>query len=283
MTQPRELDAVPALGPLFAKALIPTGDRGHVRIPGQPVMVRAVRSDLPRLAAYDRLCGFTVRDAVPPTWLHVLTFPLHVVLLSSPESSLRLAGVVHVSNSMRLFRPVQVGELLDIAVGTENLRSHRRGALVDLVGRVSVGDELVWQGTSTYLAPGAHVDGVPVETERPEFFPLTPIAQWVLPRGLGRDYRKVSGDPNPIHTHLLAARAFGFARPIIHGMWTHAKLLSSFEARLPQAYSVEVNFTKPIFLPGQVGAWWQQGADGWTAAVTTPDGSKPHLMMRLTS
>lgn len=277
----RELAAVPALGPLFAKALLPSFGRGPARIPGHTLRLNPVSQDLQRLAAYDQVCGFTVRDAVPPTWLHVLTFPLHVLLLSDPESTIRLAGVVHVSNQMQLHRPVRATETLDISVRVTNLRPHQRGALLDLVGEVRVGAELVWDGVSTYLAPGARVDGEPVVVERAAFTPITPIAHWRLPADLGRQYRGVSGDPNPIHTHLLAARAFGFARPLIHGMWTHARLLAAIEAKLPDRYRVEVSFTKPILLPAEVGAWWRSAGDRWDAAVTTIDGTKPHLIANI--
>jgi len=292
------LSSMPALGPLFAKALLPRVAKGPARVPGHTAVVTGIQPEPDRLADYDRVCGFTLRDHVPPTWLHVLTFPLHVHLLGGADSTIRLAGAVHVANRMRLHRPVGVTEVLDAAVRIENLRPHRRGAQLDVVGEVRVGDELVWDGVSTYLAPGATVEGAPDETVPtvstgskvstgstsdvgPE--PVRPIATWRLPADLGIDYRRVSGDPNPIHTSRLAARVFGFARPIAHGMWTHARLLAALEPRLPEAYTVEVSFARPILLPGTVGAWWHQDADGWTAAVTTRDGGKPYLLATVRS
>lgn len=283
----REVDllpAMPALGPLFAKALLPRVDSGLARVPHTTAMVVGIQPDPQRLADYDRVCGFALRDHVPPTWLHVLTFPLHVHLLGGPDSTIRLPGSVHVSNRMRLHRPVGGTEVLDAAVRIENLRPHRRGAQLDVISEIWVGDELVWEGVSTYLAPKALVDGAPDatvstgSTNDGALAPEHPIATWRLPADLGRDYRRVSGDPNPIHTSRLAARAFGFARPIVHGMWTHARLLAALEPRLPGAYTVEAAFARPILLPAEVGAWWQQDANGWLAAVTTPDGAKPYLV-----
>lgn len=282
MSEVRELTIMPSLGPLIAKALVPSFNRPTARIPSHTLSFRGLAQQLDRLADYDRVCGFTVRDVVSPTWLHVLTFPLHVQLLSDPDSTIRLAGVVHVSNRMRLHRPVTVAETLDLSVQVTNLRPHLRGALLDLVGEVRVGEELVWDGVSTYLAPGASIEGEPERSERAAFEPVAPIARWQLPADLGRQYRRVSGDPNPIHTHLLAAKAFGFARPLIHGMWTHARLLAAIEPRLTQRYTVAVNFTKPILLPATVGAWWHPNEDGWDAAVTTVDGTKPHLLATIT-
>ena len=277
------LRSLPSPGTLLAKALVPSLDRGPARIPSRTAMVIGVAQDPSRLADYDRVCGFRLRDEVPPTWLHVLTFPLHVHLLSGRDSTIRLAGAVHVSNVMRLHRPVGVTERLDLSVRVANLRPHKRGALLDLVGEVRVADELVWDGVSTYLASGASVPGTPEPGVRAEFEPETPIATWRLPADLGRDYRRVSGDPNPIHTNRVAARAFGFRRPIIHGMWAHARLLAALAARLPDTYSVGVAFRRPILLPATVAAWWRPDADGWKAAVTTPDGTKPYLMATITT
>ena len=277
----RELPELPSLAPLFAKALLPSLDRGPARIPDQAVLVRGVRQDLARLADYDRVCGFSLSEVVPPTWLHVLTFPLHIELLSGTASTVRLTGAIHVSNRMRLHRPVAVTEILDVSVRAASLRPHRRGALLDLVGEVRVGEALVWEGVSSYLAPGATVAGAPEQLPREEYLPATPTARWRLPADLGRQYRHVSGDPNPIHTSRLAARAFGFAAPIAHGMWTHARLLAALSPRLPDSYAIEVGFARPILLPGTVGARWRPDADGWVGAVTDPAGAKPYLTARI--
>ncbi len=276
------LAELPSLGTLFAKAVLPSLDRGPARIPGRTALVPGLAQDPARLADYNRVCGFPLRDQVPATWLHVLTFPLHVHLMSGAGSTVRLAGVVHVTNQMRLHRPVGFAELLDVSVRAENLRPHKRGGVFDLVGEVRVHEELVWDGVTTYLVPGADVPGEPEPAKRAPFEPQPPIAEWRLPATLGRDYRRVSNDPNPIHTSRLAARAFGFARPIIHGMWTHARWLAALGSRLPATYSVEVGFTRPILLPSTVGAWWRPDGAGWQGAVTTPDGSKPHLVATVT-
>jgi acyl dehydratase len=69
---------------------------------------------------------------------------------------------------------------------------------------------------------------------------------------LGRRYGSVSGDRNPIHMHALSARLFGFPQAIAHGMWTKARCLAALEARLPDAYTVDVSFRRPILLPSRV-------------------------------
>lgn len=274
------LASVPAMGPAFLRSLVPAG-RGPARISGRTVVVTGLAQDRERFAAYTRSCGFTLREHVPPTWLFVLSFPLQVHLLAASDGSLRLTGVVHAGNSMLLHRPIRLGERLEFRVRATNLRPHRRGALVDLLASALVEGEPVWDNTSTYLAPGASVPGEPAPAGHDPFEPVVPQARWRLPADLGRRYRAVSGDPNPIHTSRLAARAFGFARPIIHGMWTHARALAALEGRLPDRYLSEASFVRPILLPATVGFHHRRCDDGLRAAVTTADGSRPHLLLRI--
>ena len=46
--------------------------------------------DRDRLAAYDRVCGFPLRDALPATYPHILAFPLHLALMT--DSRLPVPG-----------------------------------------------------------------------------------------------------------------------------------------------------------------------------------------------
>ena len=288
---PVVLPELPRMGLAFWRGVAPKLPRPPA-VTSQEVVVPGYTPEVGRLARYARVCGFTLRDALPPTWLHVLTFPLHLHLLADPATTLPLAGLVHVSNRMRLHRPVLLTEQLELSCGIGNLRPHRRGALVDLTGRIHVGDDLVWEGVSTYLARGAaveqgtaspHSGGGRQGSFRHATDRDAAAAVWRLPADLGRRYAEVSGDPNPIHTSRLAAKVFGFPRPIAHGMWTHARVLAALENRLPAAYQVDVQFTKPILLPSTVGFAAAPGSDGWDAAVTTRDGAKPYLMAHIDS
>ncbi len=245
-------------------------------LPDRSVMVMDHRQDLARAAEYARVCGFSVRDEVPATWLHVQTFPLQMWLMGQPDFPFSLAGLVHVSNDMTLHRPVRADERLRLTVVAENVQPHKRGVTFDLKGTVHVGEELVWEGTSNYLSTKAKLRGLAPEAERLEMPSGEQSQLWRLPADLGRQYAKVSGDWNPIHLHPLTARIFGFPRPIIHGMWTHARSLAAFGGSLPERYRVQVQFTKPILLPGKVGFV----VDGEKFAVVDKEG-KPKLVGRL--
>lgn len=81
---------------------------------------------------------------------------------------------------------------------------------------------------------------------------VEPAVRWTLPGGLGRRYASVSGDRNPIHLSALTARPFGFRGAIAHGMWTAARCLAEVDHRLPEAYTLDIRFRRPVPVPSLV-------------------------------
>ena len=55
---------------------------GGGEIPDQALTLRDVAVDRDRLAAYDRVCGFGLSDTLPPTYPHMLAFPMHLALMT---------------------------------------------------------------------------------------------------------------------------------------------------------------------------------------------------------
>lgn len=298
------LDSTPSIPALFAKAVATSRGRPGAKgsLPQRRLMLTDVEQDVRRLADYAEVVGGTLADQLPATWLHVLTFPLQVHLMAAADFPLGLAGLVHVANSMTLHRPVGIDEEVTLSSSAADLRHHRSGTQVDLLGEARVGDEVVWTGRSTYLARGKRTSDSPRPTsddavgdqqnhsqnawetdETATKIGEAPSALWRLPAGLGRDYAAVSGDVNPIHLSSVTAKAFGFPRAIAHGMWTHARALAALESRLPSAYEVEVDFRKPVLLPSTVGFGSLQGAGQTDFRVASRDGSRVHLTGSLRS
>jgi hypothetical protein len=124
---------------------------------GDPTSLRELRTatvDREHVAAYAEVCGFPVRDTAPLTFPHVLAFPLHLALLSSPQFPFPAIGTVHIANSITARRPVAIGESLLIEVGTSAVRHHPKGRVVDFLASATAGGETVWESTSTYLRLG---------------------------------------------------------------------------------------------------------------------------------
>jgi acyl dehydratase len=230
-----------------------------------------VTVDRVQLADYNRVCGFRLSDTLPATYPHVLAFPLAFRLMSRRDFPFPVVGLVHVANRIELHRPIDAGEPLDLSVSAADLREHPRGRQLDVVATASVDGEVVWRDVSTYL----HREGRPSSGRRDDDnSPPAASARWPLTPRVGTDYARVSGDHNPIHTSRLGARLFGFARPIAHGMWSKARCLAALEGRLPDAYTVEVSFKLPVFLPSTVAF---SAAPEWTFALHNAKSGKPHL------
>ncbi|GAA4351701.1 MaoC family dehydratase [Angustibacter luteus] len=246
-----------------------------------------VRASGASLAAYSRVCGFTVDGRLPTTYLHVLTFPLQTALMGRPDFPLALPGLVHVENRLELRRPVGVDEALQLAVRAADLRPHSRGRQVDLLSEARVDGELVWRGRSTYLAKQAtSPPSQPAQHRARSTSAMTgpPDARWRLPADLGRRYAAVSGDHNPIHLNPLAAKAFGFPRTITHGMWSVARCVSSLAGWGPATGVVEVEFRRPVLLPSTVELRTTAADGGWDLQLSSRHrhGAEPTEHLRCT-
>jgi acyl dehydratase len=223
--------------------------RSAGELPDLELALAGVRVDPERLAAYTHVCALSLRDELPATYPHVLAFPLHLALMADTSFPFPAVGLVHLANRIVQHRPIELSEPLDLRVSTTPLQTHSRGHTFALVTQARVGEELVWEDHSTMLRRGEG-DGDGGTREQQALPPRGAV--WRLPGDLGRRYAAVSGDRNPIHMHALSAKAFGFPRAIAHGMWTKARCLAALEQRLPDAFSVEVEFRRPILLPGKV-------------------------------
>lgn len=235
-------------------------------------LTRSVAVDRAQLAAYDRVCGFRLTDALPATYPHVLAFPLAMELLTGPFP-LSPLGLVHVANRIELLRPVRADERLDLRVRATDMRPHDRGTQFDMRAEAAVDGETVWRGRSTYLRKEGKGGGGGGISEAP---PASAV--WRVPGDIGRRYARVSGDSNPIHLHPLTAKALGQPGAIAHGMWSKARCLAALENRLPDAYTVDVSFKRPVPLPSTVAfSATSTGAD-WDFALHSARDGRPHLV-----
>jgi hypothetical protein len=278
--------------PLFARAgvaMIPgssklpfigSGTRAE-ELPDLALVLEQVTVDRERLTDYDRVCKFPLRDQLPATYPHMLAFPLQLSLMTNPSFPFPALGLVHIANRIEQHRPILVLEELQIKTWATGLGPHPRGTQFQLRTEARVGEQLVWEETSTILKRGGgsgegagRRDGRD-QSEREQPLPVT--ATWRLSGDLGRRYASVSGDMNPIHIHPLSARLFGFPTAIVHGMWTKARCLAALDPRLPEKFVAEVQFKKPILLPATVEFAELGDSDGIKFAVRGAGKGTPHL------
>lgn len=264
-------DSLPRLGPTLVRAVL---QRRHPD--GQPEPARLTATDQAvnpeQLWRYQQLCGFPVSDLMPPTYPHLMAFPLMMARFARPDFPFPVLGLVHLRNQLRQHRPIGRSERLGFSVRLADRRVHPAGELIDLVTEASSGTEPVWQETSSYLhRSGTHAN------RRPEPAPVEATIGWDVPAGIGRRYAAISGDRNPIHLYRLTARPFGFHRPIAHGMWLLARTVAAFQGRLPAAFELTGQFQAPVLLPARVLLRSDRPSGQWDFSVHDARTGKPHL------
>jgi acyl dehydratase len=247
-------------------------------LPDRFIERRGIEVDREHLAAYDRVCGFRLRDQLPPTYPHIVAFPLAIELMTDTSFPFPVMGLVHIANRIEVVRPMTAAEPFDVRVWASNLSSHDRGTQFLIEAEASVSGEATWRSSSTYLHREKSRDGKSQSQSAPSSIKLSGgHAVWDVPGDIGRRYAAVSGDRNPIHLHPLSAKLFGMKAPIAHGMWTKARCLAALEGELSDTYAVDVRFKLPIFLPSRVNFDAAAFERGWEFSVTAAKDGKPHL------
>jgi len=267
----RTLESPPRILPLYARAaapLIPGASllpfvpgRGK-EVPDIELKLPGSRPDPDEVAAYARVCGFSLRDHLPPTYPHVLAFPLHMAVMADGSFPFGAVGLVHIENRIVQHRRIGFDEELQLRVRPTKLEPHPRGVTFTILTEAWTGRQKAWEEVSTMLRRGKGGErqsgadrqrsGRKEKDPSVEEAGFARSSEWRLGGDLGRRYAAVSGDRNPIHMHSLAAKPLGFPGAIAHGMWTKARCLAALENRLPDAFAVTVRFRKPILLPTRV-------------------------------
>jgi acyl dehydratase len=274
----RELSSPPRLTALYPRAVavpllrkLPVVGGGSRELSGTELVVRDVPVSLDHLSDYTELCGFERMDRLPPTYPHMIAFPLAMRIMTERAFPFSVLGLVHIENSITQHRPISPNERLTVRAHAEGLEPHDRGTQFTMAATAHVGDELVWESASVYLKRSGG-GGSSKSGERDEPAPVR--SHWKVPADIGRRYGAVSGDRNPIHISGLGAKLLGTPRPIAHGMWVKARCLAELETTLPDALTVEARFKLPLFIPAQVAFGVR---DGGGFEVRDASSGKPHL------
>ncbi|MDF1820222.1 MAG: MaoC/PaaZ C-terminal domain-containing protein [Alcanivoracaceae bacterium] len=275
----REMRNAPSMLPLFAKAVLRAGVKPgkNPQLPAIGARLSDVMLDAKHLAAYRKVCGFNSTGTLPITYPHMHAHPLFMSLLLDDSFPFPAMGLVHVRNRITQFRPINEREQLDVECTFGALDKVDAGYEFSILTQVSTGGEHVWESESFMLfRTGGGNKGK--KKSPPPAEPESNTSEWKVPGDIGRRYGAVSGDRNPIHLYPFTAKLFGFKRQIAHGMWSKARCLAELEPEFPkQAFSVDVQFKLPLFIPAKVKFKQEPANGGIDFKLLGADGIKPHL------
>lgn len=275
-----QFKTAPAMPALLLRAAVARKPKSFETVPNVSASLERLVINPSRLAKYNRVCGFNESNGVlPATYPHIAAFSLHMEMLLHKAFPFAPMGIVHLSNRITQLRPIKVSEVLSLHSKISASRDTDIGLEVDIDTEAYSGAERVWSELTTVLKRGKSRGG---KSKRSPLQSLPEQQSWELPANLGRQYAGVSGDYNPIHLFPASAKLLGFKRHIAHGMWSKARCLAALQDKLKaEAFSIEVDFKTPLFLPASVALHHGETQSGIDFSLRNAAGNRPHVNGRL--
>lgn len=276
------LTSLPSTSPLLLRAAFTRRSLGRLtseppRFPDTHISAENLHIDRAQLQRYRQVCGFnTDSNLLPMSFLHVLAFRLQMLMMLQKDFPLTPMGCIHLTNTLRQYRPLEVGErpTLDCQIGQTRLAE--KGVEFQFICRARIGHDTVWEDESLYLAR-AKTQIAANNGPRPALAPFEHCQPWTLKPRQARQYARASGDYNPIHLHNLSAKALGFKKMVIHGMWSQAACIAALADKVGERSECFAQFKTPVLLPARIQFCHRVTDSGVDFALRNDAGDKPHL------
>ncbi len=278
--------------PAYAKVVF--GKKPYVAPAGtviQPVelIVENVQLASGHLQRYGEICAAPLDRGLPPAYLHVVAMPLHMQLFTVEQFPVKVLGLIHLRNTIRVLEPVDASASLRLSVAFDTMRVTDFGQEYDFTTRYEQQGRLVWEEVSTMFARGTSStpkEGAKRPTIERSTHPETGVSMETLDirENTGWRYARISGDFNPIHLTARTASMFGFKQAVAHGMWSLGRCLGSAAPQLPNGrMQIDTQFKLPVYLPSQALARTWPVENGVDISMSTPRGDRLHLAMQVRS
>jgi hypothetical protein len=267
----------------YARALFAKDSTQNSTLPSICLTLKNIKISLKNVKSYNTVCRINTKPSeLAVAYPHMIAFPLHMELMLLKGFPFALMGLVHVRNEIIQHRVINSTEILNTHCYFGELRNNEKGTEFDIKVDTYIDDQLVWEEISTYFHRSKTLQ--PKKQEIKEASKVELIANpydylITLSENLGRAYASTSGDRNPIHLYSFTAKALGFKKHIIHGMWTKAYVVGVLSQQIhASACRVIVEFKQPIFLPSQVKLTYSKNKDLCEFDVRDKKETKLHVV-----
>ena len=265
--------------PKVIQGLIFKKPKGEKVLPQVEYVVDSFKVDQKHLKVYNEVCGFKNNGYIPAIYLAVLSQSLQMHMMTQEAFPFAILGLVHIRNQIKQTRKVGVNEQLMLSCKFGEVQAHDKGSQFDFITTAKVGNEVVMEGITTYLARQKTNGKVAAKVTESKVPAYEMQAEWNVSENTGRRYALPSGDFNLIHIHAITAKAFGFKQAIAHGMWSKAKALASLT--LPDSYEADVWFKLPMYLPSKVEFLTANEGKDIEFLIRNSKNQKPHVSGRI--
>jgi len=196
--------------------------------------------------------------------------------LMQPPAAVDWPKVLHGEQFLTLHRPLPATGVVDVESWTQALydRGREKGAVLVQATRLREADggAAIATARATLLLRGdggfdSAAPAAPAAPARPHAMPTRApdMAVALATRADQAMLYRLSGDLNPLHIDPDAARAAGFARPILHGLCTYgfagrAAVKALCEGDPGRLRQLDARFTSPVY-PGEtlITEIWREG------------------------
>jgi hypothetical protein len=287
-THSRSFNGLPSVVPAYARVLF--GRKPYTAPPNttiEPVHLEVRRISLAasHLQRYRDICGMPVQPHLPPAYLHLVAMPLHMQLFIASGFPVKVLGLIHVRNTIRVFDYIDLSAPLRLHVHFDTMRLTDAGQEYDYTTRYERAGQLVWEEVSTMFARGTAPpkDGKRPGVERSAHPAGSTDTQSIEIGGnIGWHYARNSGDFNPIHLTARTAAMFGFKQAVAHGMWSMSRCLGAAATQLPtHPIQIDTQFKLPVYLPSKAVVHTWSAEAGTNISMCTPRGDRLHLSMQV--
>lgn len=253
--------------PEFNELIFPTflSMRKGVKISNEgihsSIQYKGITINATQLSRFTRFMDIT--NPEPFVYIYILGQRAQAALMLQKEFTIAIPGLVHIANRLEEINPIDYTAPFDI-LATVDVEPKAEGSLIPVFTvEFKQNGIIVAQCQSTYLAKRKSSKAKTLNAlENPITKPFLE-QELTIPANAGRQYARIAGDRNPIHTSTLLAKVFGFKRPIAHGWYLVSKIVHQYELKTNRAFKfIDVAFKAPVFLPGAIVLQVEEKPDG---------------------
>jgi hypothetical protein len=170
--------------------------------------------DRRHLGSFEAICTLEKKAALSPIYPLTLAYPLLQRILCQKAAPLSMYVVLNSRIQILQLQPLEKGEPFYLRCVLNGFCVVPKGLEVYIYTTVESRRGLIWENIQTYFYRG-QFGAVSPTPEQPGYEDLSEkvsAASWLLPKGVGFKFSKISGDGNPIHWADFWARWMGFQR-----------------------------------------------------------------------
>ena len=258
---------IKALGGVALAAITPKAKIAANSVPGPWIEATLEPRSPELLRTYIRHVGGDpswYRNQIPAHLFPQWGFGLAAQALSGAPYP--MTKVMNAGCRIEQYSPLPANEPLQVKARVESIDDDGRRALITqriITSTASAPNALIAELRAFVpLSSPSKDNGAKKETKAKPTVPANAreIGYLRLSKDAGLDFAKLTGDFNPIHWLPFYAKAAGFRSCILHGFGTLARAIetlnrSVWSGDVNQLSTIDVKFTRPLFLPAKVGVY----------------------------